>query len=287
MPNTLFITPGPVEWASSRMRAHWVAKHLDADVIEYSNPDIPSFEDCKNIVLVKVTPDGEIVRKMKADGYRFFWDICDPVHWFNPTEAKAMAEAVDGIIASNQALADDFAAWSGKDVTVIKDRLNLDHFQIVKQHHVTNDPKLIWYGAFQNRNSLLGALATLMRLRANGINVQLTICDDRPEAPWNIAELPVYHTKWSLANENSVIGAHDVAILPPYPGPWGTVKSNNKYVTAFACGVPAVSGFDYADLHTLLTDHEYRAQVAQTGRKWVEAEYNVEKSAQEWKELIG
>jgi len=29
MDKVLFITPGPIEWASSRMRAHWIAEGIE------------------------------------------------------------------------------------------------------------------------------------------------------------------------------------------------------------------------------------------------------------------
>jgi len=137
-----------------------------------------------------------------------------------------------------------------------------------------------------NRPALFGALANLERLAANGRDIELTICDERPDMVMRITNMfPVYHVLWELEQENAIIAAHDIAILPPYPGPWGRVKSNNRTLTAWACGLPATDCESYKELMTLM-DADTRARLGADGRKWVEEDYNVERSAREWERLL-
>lgn len=284
MHKVLFVTPGPIEWASSRIRAHWVAEHIEgAQVIEaekFTNQDADVY------IFIKVQ-NSEIVRNLKADGKRVYWDICDPSHWFEPQESYETAETVDGIIASNNGLADDFNKWYGDDkAIVIRDRLRLEHYIPRRTISIDRPVRFVWFGANQNRFSLMAAMAPLQRLTADGIDITLTICDDHPTTVWDFGIFPIYHTIWSLQNENKIICAHDIAILPDYPGAWGKVKSNNRFLSAMACGVVPTTGEDWNELYRLSVDPEYRKQIAAQGIKTVREHYDVRQSAQAWKDII-
>ena len=287
MPDVLFITPGPIEWASSRMRAHWVAEHLSADVIEYDDikKHADRLSDYKAVVFIK-TNNARLAQHLRNNNITVWWDICDPVHWFSPIEAKAMTESVDGIVASNHGLADDFSAWSGKETRVIADRLKISHFTPRERISTDRPVRFIWYGAYQNRFSLMAAFVYLERLTANGIDITLTICDDRPDQLWEYDKFPIFHIGWDLSQESRIITAHDIAVLPPYPGAWGRVKSQNKFITASACGVVPTECQEWGELHRLATRPDYRRDVAIDGLEWVRDHYDVRQSAQEWKDLL-
>jgi len=220
----------------------------------------------------------------KATGAKVFWDICDPVHWFSPKEARAMADAVDGIVCSNENLESDFREWyggSGKTILTIPDRINLDHFPIKRTHQRAETIRFIWYGAGQNRFSLLGAFANLERLVANGVSLSLTIFDDRPHDNWQgVVSFPIYHAKWELDTENAIIAEHDIALLPPYPGAWGKVKSNNKRLTANACGLNVWLGETYQVGWNYCNFVEARRACS------ISRDYTIEKSISQWKELL-
>ena len=135
--------------------------------------------------------------------------------------------------------------------------------------------------------AIFGALANLERLAANGHSIALTIYDDQPQNRWTFTDsFPVYYTQWRLDQENEVIASHDIALLPPYPGPWGKVKSNNKELTAWACGLPATDGQDYVEMCDLVALSSKRQIEADRGYEEVKAAYTVDKSADEWKELL-
>ena len=283
---TLFILPGPEKWASSRIRAIWVAKHMQDAYTVTADEDFQS-DDYDAFILVK-THDINFTRKMIEQGKQVWWDVCDPAWWGSPKESRENADTVTGVVASNKGLAEDFNKWYGKPVAnVIPDRLDLSHYPKQRVHQTADPVRFIWFGASQNRFSLLGALIVLERLKANGYNISLTIYDDRPEDAWNVTNtVPTYYARWELHNENEVISSHDIALLPPYPGPWGRCKSNNKVLTAWACGLPVVSGFDYKKLEVMCRSAAYRDNLAFAGMHALKRDYRVEQSAREWEALL-
>jgi len=286
MSDTLFITPGPVAWASSRFRAYWPAEYIPGARVT----TIKEIEDTRfipqadNYIWLK-TANAGILSQIQTG--RHFFDYCDPLWWFEPDSVRAALAYAMGVTASNQGLADDFTEWSGMECQVIPDCLNLEHYKKQRQQQHVDPIRYIWYGASQNRPSLWGALAIMERLKSNGVNLELTIYDDKPTHSWAAAELsfPVYNAAWSLAQENDVISAHDIAILPRYPGVWGNVKSNNKQLTAWACGVAVDSADDYERSFELATLTIKREIQVEEGRELL-IERQSHHAAQMWQELI-
>lgn len=276
-----FVTAGPSKWASSRMRGQWIADRLDNAIVASADQPLP---DADVYIWIKGF-DLDIIKERKEA--RHIWDVCDPIWWWHPRECWEMAHTVSTIVASNPALAFDFRSWCGKEPLVIPDRLLLDHYPL-KRKHVHADPvRYIWYGAAQNRIGLFGVIASLERLAANGVKLQLTICDDNPKDRWGLTDMfPIYHADWSVEKENEIISAHDIALVPPYPGAWGLVKSNNKSLTAWACGLPATDGMDYDSLARLATETEYRKSEAKAGFDLLKTSYRIEQSVKEWKAII-
>jgi glycosyltransferase involved in cell wall biosynthesis len=277
----LFVAPGPIDaWASSRLRGLWPAKHIPgAQIVDITQGIIP---EADVYVWIKKTHPQYLARP----GVHI-WDVCDPVWWFQPKEAAQIAFGVNAVVASNQGLAEDFQGWSGRPCKVIPDRLDLTHYPVRRKHGDARPVRLIWFGASQNRVALFGAVPTLERAKANGMDIELTIYDDRPDAQWSMStEFPVYYTHWELSKENEVIAGHDIAVLPQYPGAWGAVKSNNKTLTAWACGLPVWNGVDYNALAALATSAQERQGKADLGYEAVKMLYDVKESGQEWRRLI-
>lgn len=276
----IFLTPGSYTWASSRFRAHWVAQHLPGATVvgpgEECSLDADAFIFCKVF-------DVAAMRGLRERGAQVWWDVCDPMWWWTPREARAVLPYLNGVVASNPGLAADFEKWSGQRCQMIPDRLDLSRFPQKRVHEDRTPVRLIWYGAGQNRLTLFGALANLERLIANGHALTLTIYDDQPQHPWNMSDLlHIEYCRWQVEAENAVLAAHDIALLPPYPGPWGRVKSNNKILTAWACGLPVTTGEDYYDLERLIIDvNERRDDYTR-----LLAGQDVRESAREWEMLL-
>lgn len=279
----LFVTSGPYHWASARMRAQWTARYMDAevwDIQDVARNDVSIYDA---FIFIKAGHIG-LFRQLLQAGRQVWWDVCDPAWWFNPLEAREFADTVTGVVASCQPLTDDFNQWYGKEKAVcIPDRLEMSHFPIKRIHTHADPVRFIWYGAMQNRVALFSALANMDRLADNGHRIELTIFDDRPDQDWAFtAAYPNYYTKWDVDRENVVISSHDIALLPPYPGPWGKVKSNNKTLTAWACGLPVTDAQDYEELVKLVVSADYRIENVPYAIENVE----VKQSAQEWMEIL-
>jgi hypothetical protein len=288
--NTLFVTAGGMKWASSRMRAYWVVPYMDNAV---ANPHEKVFEygltgdTVHDAIIFQKLYDQVAAAELRAAGKQVWWDICDPVWWWQPADVRGILANCDGVVCSTDELCQDLTEWAREQgvkhcppIHMIPDRLELSAFPIQhdysKQSQVT---RFIWYGMAANRIGLYGAIDNLHRLRANGHNISLTIFDDRPDVTLDLGHIPVYHIGWSLENENRVIAEHDIALLPPYPGPWGRVKSNNRMLTAWACGIPDVNGEDYRDVVATIRSLRIRggvdrfpdnAKVIHSARQWQE-----------------
>jgi hypothetical protein len=284
--NTLFIAAGAESWASSRIRAFWPARHMpETEVITWSEWEAGNHPDVDVYIFQKNAKAGQC-RQLVALGKQVWWDVSDPVWWWEPAESRAIAEAVTGIVACTPALAADLAGFGFK-AQVIPDRLDLAHYDRQAVHTERQPARLIWFGLALNRVALFAALANLDRLAANGIAIELTLLDNRPDDPVQWSDnFPIYNGLWRLEHEVAALAAHDLAVLPPYPGPWGRVKSNNKHLTAWACGLPVASGEHYPELERLVLSATARAEAAGRGREWVERDYRAEQSAAEWEQLL-
>ena len=285
MKEIAFIASGPLAFASSRLRVYWVAKHMENCVIqEYNNVmQYMQIRDAEIYIFQKsISPD--LAAECKKRGAQVWWDVCDPVWWWEPALSKELSGIVDGVVVSNPGLADEWERFAGYPAHVIPDRLDLDHFDRQREHHDTSPVRFIWFGLGCNRVALASIWANLVQLITAGYPITLTIMDNMPDksaAPMLGYELPIGYVRWELDAEVRLIAQHDVALLPPYPGPWGKVKSNNKTQTALACGVPVTDGFDLDELIKLVTDWEHRS--ARGSFPLVD----VAQSAADWKELLG
>ena len=291
MNSVCFIASGPIEWGSSRMRAYWPARYIpDSTVVTMAAAQRYGLPDAAVYVFQKLVDIG-LIAGLRASGKIVVWDVCDPAWWFDRPGAIEAVNHVDWIVASSTPLAEDLVAWCAAQGTevggvtmVIPDRVELSHFAPPLRYVPGEPVKLIWYGIAVNRIALFTAVVNLYRWRGDGHDISLTIFDDAPDVrfPDLDAVIPVTYKRWTLDTEAETLAAHHIALLPPYPGPWGEVKSNNRTVTAWAAGLQVITGEDYYDLPDAI-------QVLEAGRdcrQFAAANYDVEQSAREWIKLI-
>ncbi len=288
---TLFLAAGPIQWGSSRFRCYWPAEHMDADVQNFQEGiDLDDINEYDAYIFQKYT-DIDTMKMLLAAGKQAWLDHCDPMWWWSPDAVKETIEHSTGAVFSNEALRQDFIKWSRSNIShayptfTIPDRMKPEHYPKKRKHEKTDPVKFIWFGASMNRMSLFGAWTNLSRLVANGYNITLTVMDDRPDAQLAFGnELQVHHVGFSIEQENNILSTHDIALLPPYPGPWGKVKSDNKRVTACLNGLPFLSGFDYEHLVMYLNPVARQSYVDSLGNQ--EEAWDVKKSAQDWKDIL-
>lgn len=281
MPDVTFVTAGDMRFASSRLRGYWPARSMGAQVMRLADMG-HTLPDSRTIVWQKIAP----LDAIEASPDRIhIWDVCDPLWWWQPEEARQAVALVDGITFSSTALQDDFWQWASSSVPqrTIPDRMDLSHYPLKRQQRPVSPVRFIWFGLAVNRVGLVAAWANLDRLRANGYQIELTVFDNSPQVQFMPGEgIPVYHVKWALDIENEVIANHDIAVLPPYPGPWGKVKSNNRDLTAWACGLPVTRGMDYPHMVQLVESAEMRTANIGDMTSWG----NLQASADEWQSFI-
>lgn len=285
-----FIASGPIEWGSARMRCYWPAKYMpDSTVVKFGEK-IPAGYD---VYVFQKLFDRNIAEQIRAAGSKIVWDMCDPTWWFQPELVASELPLVDALTFSCNALREDFVHWGKtikdefpRSMMTISDRLELSHFEHRRYHIDTNPVRLIWFGLEFNRFALYGTMAVLERLVANRNNIELTIMDGAPDKIIQFTSaLPVYHVRWELNKENEIIANHDIALLPPYPGAWGKVKSNNRSLTAWASGLPVCDGFDYDDILENIQYPGARQAKADSGYKITKQSYTADKSAKQWEAL--
>jgi hypothetical protein len=282
MMKPLFIVPGPIYWATSRFRAYWLAPFFeDSDVIEFEClrrwPDgikpYMYYSGWTHLIWLKQCDPALVRYYQQKHDIPSLWDVTDPMWWFSPETSWEIAEAVQGVTTSSKGLAEDYFSWRGRRAHYLPDTVSLEHYGEPKNDHEGKAKKLIWYGHHANRMTLFGAMTNLMRLEAYGHDFTLTIMDDIGDdgkifnAPW------ITRIKFNLDLEPEILKAHDLAILPPYPGPWGKCKSHNKQFTAGAAGLPYVSGLHWNQLLDFYNQPDRRRNQAYGERKMVEQRY--------------
>lgn len=293
-----FLTRASRERASSRIRAWQVVdawNHPDVTCSQWKQLGDIERVEADVVVLQKMKPsftgDKILERLKQRTGCRIIWDMSDP-EWCTRGDVffQRVAAHVDEFVMSTKGLQGALEDDHGIKSVVIEDRLPYTPHQ--KVHTPTEVPCLVWFGMFPNRDvSIVTALQTFYRLNANDVTYTIKIIDDQPnvelpDADKHIRSLVTY-TEWRLDTFERELLEGDVALLPPFPGEWGKMKSWNKQLTAAWAGLPTSDGQNYTVLKQLLTDFEYRQARGRFARAWAEREGNVLQSVQQWKDLLG
>lgn len=287
----LFVAQGPIEWASSRYRAWWIAEAAEwADCVQLSRLTIDATHD----VVVWPKPCGvkerEVVMQLQDAGKRIIWDICDPMHWLAPDDAREMLKLVDGVVTSSPGLAFALQHELQVQATVIADRMKPAFHPTAREHRESAAPVLLWFGQAWNRAQTLGSAALgLQRLMAQGLRFRLRILDDGAGGGVNIDGIDVEYHRWRLDTFHEELTNADIALIPPYAGPWGVMKSDNKNASAMWAGLPSVdlqSWYDVDHCVQLIEDARIRAEVGAKNRAIAKRDYDIAQSVQEWEDYL-
>jgi hypothetical protein len=295
-----FLPNGDRQWAGSRLRAWSVADHLEgASCVQWKGVPPPGILEYDAVVFQKLYDRYSMVNQeailtlakdLRRGGSKVFWDLCDPIWWWNePHWVREFAECCNGIVVSNEGLANDFESSFKIIPTVIEDRLPfVQEFRI---HEFETPPTMVWFGYAMNRGpSLSGMGLVLSRLCYSTIPFRLLIIDDYPKTQgWDETRIwsdrTTYH-KWSLDTIHHDLCQCDLALLPPFPGPWGSMKSRNKQMTAWWAGLPVHDRQDFYSLKELLKYRELRREHGMKNRAEAERHFEITTSVDEWKHLI-
>lgn len=287
----LFLVGGGREIASARIRAWDIADRWPGATVKIYGREAWAETPYDVIVVNKLCPvmSPELFAQWRAKGTRIVWDLCDPVWWWRPkSEIMRYLEQVDAVTVSSPGLKRDFEEEFQRPATVIWDRLPPKQTQ--RQHTDVERPVIVWFGYSQNRvPTLLGSLLALQRLTVEGIPYTLRIIDDGPPAWPGLTENILQHVEFVWFSHEQLheeLCRCDVALLPPYPGAWGEMKSNNKEFAAAWAGLPVSDG-EYHGLVRLLESSTVRGQEGALMRAWAQAHGDIQQSVKEWQAVCG
>ena len=226
---------------------------------------------------------------LTGKGKRVIWDLCDPVWWWMPKEKFLFhVKQCSDVVVSTEGLKKDLGLL-GVDSTVILDRL--PYREGHREASRESIPIVIWFGHSHNRlPSLIGMHILWGRLHENKFPFRMRILDDLPEMDQTFQHLPYKgqfnFQRFNWETEHQDLMEADIALLPPYPEPWGRMKQPTKWMTAAWAGLPITDGKSFDECRIFLSDEEARRKAGTNNRKIAERNFEINRSAAEWRKLL-
>lgn len=283
------LTHGSLTWASARFRAFWLAEADPEHFTAYSSGDrLDGLEEHDVIVILKRIGEVDIQRALhlKALGKIIVYDMCDPDWWFNIEGSSAMMQVASAITTSSAGLKQAVLDFEpGRPVAHIPDRMLPGYHSTVAEHGERERVVLCWFGAGQNRLPSLSGVLPVLQYLSQQYPLELRVIDDLPHVPLGSSlheESIVRYVPWTVETFHAQMTACDIALLPPYPGSWGALKSSNKQASAWWAGLPVTDGFDAEYLAELIEDAELRQHFGRELRQEAEKNYDIHTSVAEW-----
>lgn len=279
---------------SIRIRVHWIIKHLENAVIAN---DPRETEDADVVIFQKAY--GPIINlkalRLKSKGKIIVFDLCDP-EWYmlaDPSHVFEMMNLAHQIVVPTEKMKELVEQKTSTPVCVIEDSMDLDYHNKFKQDHSEKEiPTLVWFGnrgtfkAFKSYIPELEEVYRQVKFKVKIISDNETIKEDFE------MKIPFEFVEWKLETVNEEIMKCDVAINPKLDDVMDYPKSNNKTLTAWACGLPCVEVWAWTEtkkwkLHLieLLSNWETRKREGKIGRTKIEEEYDSRMAAKKWEKL--
>ena len=227
--------------------------------------------------------------QLKVRGKKIVFDVCDS-EWLIPAYEKdvmeMMRDIADHITVPTEKMKELVQALVDTPITVIEDTMDMGYHRDWKKDHAEKEvPTLVWFGnrgTFKAFKRYIPDLETIYKSQKFKVRLISDSIDEGFDMsiPWELV-------KWDLNTVNQKIIECDVAINPKLDDKMDYAKSNNKTLTAWACGLPCVEVWSWTDpkkwkthLIELLGNSETRAREGSAGRKEVEEKHRSEIAAQ-------
>jgi len=260
---------GRKNMGSSRIRGHWLVNNWDG---------VELFKQGKEYDFVIYQKAYFLEHAKIFKGVKIL-DLCDPdwLHW--AYKVKEMIEYCDAVTTSTESLAISLRQITDKPVLCIPDRVDLKLFK-EKKIHEGDATRVCWYGYSDNFEILKPTLGILKKH-----NLDLLIISD---GTFNIpkiydGKIKVENIKYDIRTINQNILKSDFVINPQGTrGKW-KFKSNNKTLTSYAIGMPVAHNTE--ELKRFIKCDERKKEIEKRSKELKE-EYNIEKSIDQYKELI-
>lgn len=232
----------------------------------------------------------ELAKAIKLAGKHIIWDICDPIWWWYPaSDFLALAKYCSAFVVISKGLQEDLKRDMGIDSVVIPDRLPFrDGWKV---HKPVEEPVMGWCGHSSNRIPVMYGMGIVWnRLAIDEVKCKVRLIDENPHAG-QIKATPNYehmmeYEEFNWETEHEQMMRCDVALVPPYPLPWGRMKGEIKSTVASWAGLPVTDGNNYPALKKLLKDWTVRQYFGQANRAEAEDLYEIHKSVDQYKELL-
>jgi hypothetical protein len=279
--------------ASTRIRVHYVTKYLKCKwVVSDVRKDLL---ECDVVLFQTRWTDQDLLlaRELKERNIPIILDITDPEWDARYTLSTAgnfrlesMIKLADCITFSSEKLADWFnSIYPGKNVLVIRDRIDLAVHNKIRIHKDKKEKTIVWYGSWANLKSLELAREDLEKLGLE-INIKLKLLYDKiGKHDIKFKNIKVEKIEWTEEKVIEALLDAELAINPKYNGDWRDYKTNNKTIKAWALGVPCVEEDFYSKIKLYLGHSGYRGEEGWKFRKEAEEKYDARLSAEELENL--
>lgn len=260
--------PGSI--GSSVIRGNWlVEKWPEAELwTNGAKFDVMIFQKVYKQYLIRDFPGFKIL------------DLCDPDWMQEDMKLLEVAEYVDVITCSTQAIADFIKqVLPNKKVVMIPDRLNLDYFTRRKKHF---DPakSVVWFGYRHNAEKALPhSLQSLVKS-----NLSLYVVSNKAYTPRMNFGIEIKNIKWVPETAYQSIQLADMALNPSLISEAkAKYKSNNKTLIAWALGLPVADDGD--SMRRFLDPKERQKEV---DMRWeeIKEKWDIELSVKQFKEIL-
>ena len=207
-------------------------------------------------------------------------DVCDPDWLKYELDIVEQARHVDAVTCSSEGLKDLVKSYfPDKIVEHVPDRFDFSLFPKPHGLHRGKARKAIWFGFTHNACETLPQLAPAIRK----YGLELLIVANAPYSQKDeISALNSRFVRYEHYSSKEHIAESDILLNPRSNRASFRYKSNNKSVVAWKLGVPvAVTGDDIA---RLMDPDERNREVEK--HAFVGEEYNIEKSVQQYRDII-
>ena len=208
-------------------------------------------------------------------------DICDP-DWLEGHAIVETVQAMDAITCPTEALAEFIRQFTANPVVVIPDRFDLEVLPKPKKHEGVAKT-VVWFGYSHNVGCLKPALGILDSL---GLRLLIISNDDPNITRWRSVNMRDQYQfiKYDEKTIYDDLQKADFCLLPDNFRPQDRFKSNNKTVKAILAGLPVAKTSEEVKLYM---DSAEREAFLINNYDTISKEYDVKKSIEQYKELIG
>lgn len=208
-------------------------------------------------------------------------DLCDPDWLAGPLNIIETGSLADAITCSSENLTELLKSYfPEKIVCHVPDRLDFRLFPIAKENRNMPVKRLVWFGFIHNAHETLKVMEPVIRSH----RLELTLISDKPYSQNDLVlKLQPRHIPYNQVTAFQLIQNHDIVLNPRSTKAIYKYKSNNKSIISWKLGLPVAETAE--DLIRLLDYHQRKEQVDEK-QQLVEQEYNVLKSAEQYRSII-